>query len=149
MITYQEEQFEDIVEDIKPILEVHWNELANNKDIRYLDVDYDGYIKLNRIGSWKVFTVRDDDKLIGYSSFLIAHNLHYKDWKFASNDVYYLQKEYRKKGIGYKMFKETERWLKDQGVKSVVVQEKIDHPHSVLFDDLGFVLIERNYEKVL
>lgn len=148
MITYQEEKFKDIIDEIKPILEIHWNELANNKDIRPLNVDYNSYIKLNRAGIWKVFTVRNGGVLIGYTSFVITPNLHYKDWKYATNDVYYLHQDYRGHGVGYQMFKKSEEWLKNQGVKSVVVQEKIDHPHFDLFDKLGYTMIERNYEKV-
>lgn len=148
MITYQEEMFEDIIDEIKPILDIHWSELANHKDTRPLDVDYGSYINLNKMGVWKVFTVRDEGELIGYLSFVFGQNYHYKNWKYATNDVYYLKKEYRKQGIGFKMFEETEQWLKDQNVKSAVFQEKLDHPHTKLFDDLGYTPIERNYEKV-
>lgn len=148
MITYQEEKFKDLLTEIKPLLELHWNELANNKDTRPLNVDYKSYNRLNRAGLWKVFTVRDQGVLIGYSSFIIGFNLHYKNWKYATNDVYWLSPSYRGTGVGKTMFEEMEKWLIKQGVKSMVIQEKIDHSHEKLFNSLGYTLIERNYEKV-
>jgi len=149
LIKYQEEQIEDILEEMKPMLVKHWEELANYKDIRPLDVDWDNYIDLNRLLYIRVFTVRDNNKLIGYASFYISNNLHYKSWRHAANDVYYLDQAYRKNGLGIKMFEEVETWLKDMGVKSVVVMDKVDHSHQKFFNNMGYKLIEQNYEKVL
>lgn len=149
MYLYQEEQIEDFRDEIAPILQKHWEELANNKDIRVLDVDMDAYVTLNRLGNIRVLTVRDDGKLIGYASFVIGNNLHYKTWKYAISDVYYLDPAYRKTGMGLSMFTEVERWLKGLGVKSVTVQDKIDHSNAGFFAKLDFKLIENVYEKVL
>jgi GNAT superfamily N-acetyltransferase len=148
LIKYQEEQIEDILEEMKPMLVKHWEELANYKDIRPLDVDWDNYIDLNRALYIRVFTVRDNNKLIGYASFYISNNLHYKFWRHASNDVYYLDPAYRKTGLGIKMFEEIESWLKDMGVKSIVVMDKVDHSHEKFFKHMNYNLIEQNYEKV-
>lgn len=147
-ITYQEELFENIISELPSILNTHWEELANNKDIRPLDVDYAFYILANRQDFIKIFTVRDDKKLIGYASFVIKNNPHYKTWKYAVSDVYYLDKVYRKTGIGLEMFRKIEDWLKSFDVKSITVQDKLQHSHNSLFVKLGFTPIEQNYEKV-
>lgn len=149
-IVYEEEAIEDIIEDIKPILNKHWEELANNKEIRPLAVDFDKYIKLNQLGTMKLFTARDENtKLIGYFTFYISNNLHYKDWKYASCDVYYLDPSYRSKGIGKEFVSEMENWLRSLGVKSVVTQDKVTHSHAKFWNKLGYNLVEQTYEKVL
>ncbi len=148
-IIFKEEYLKDILEDLKPMLKLHWEELANNKDIRPLDPAYDTYLILNDIEMLRFFTVRVDDKLIGYSSWMVTNNLHYKTWKYAVCDVYYLNPEYRKTGISLDFFFKIEDWLKSLGVKSITVQDKINHSHAKFFDKLGFKAIEQNYEKVI
>jgi len=145
---FQEEKLEDILEEMKPLLVKHWEELANYKDIRPLDVDYDKYVMLNRIGYIRVFTVRDEGKLIGYASFYISANLHYQTWNHAAVDVYYLDPDYRLTGLGIKMFEEIEAWLKSMNVKSAVVMDKVHHSHEKFFLKMGYLPIEQNYEKV-
>lgn len=145
----KEELLKDCLEEMKPMLVKHWDELANNKDIRPLNPDYETYLCLSEIGILKVFTVRLEGVLIGYSSWMVTNNLHYKDWKYAVCDVYYLNPDYRKTGISLDFFFKTEDWLKGLGVKSITVQDKINHSHAKFFDRLGFKPIEQNYEKVI
>lgn len=148
-IEFKEEVLEDFLEELKPMLKLHWEELANNKDIRPLDPDYLMYIQLNRANICRFFTVRVDGRLVGYSSWLVTNNLHYKTWKYAVCDVYYLDPEHRKTGLSLDFFFKIEDWLKSLGVKSITVQDKINHSHAKFFDRLGFKAIEQNYEKVI
>lgn len=149
MITYQEEKYADFINDSLPIFKIHWEELANHKDIRPLDVDHARYIQFNNMGVLKVFTVRDEGKLVGYFMCTLAISLHYKTWLYAAPDVYYLLPEYRKKGIAPIMFKEYEAWLKDIGVRCIIMQDKITHDHGKFFKQLGYTPVETMYEKVI
>lgn len=148
-ITYQEEKFENLIPELVPLFKIHWEELAINKDIRPLDVDYVGYCNFNRMGVIKVHTVRKDGELIGYSFWFINNNLHYKSWVMAKNDVYWLHPDHRKSGIGTEMFTKIKDWLKDMGVMNIVIQTKTDHPHEDFFQRLGFTKTESNYEMVI
>lgn len=151
---YQEEFFKDIVEELKPLFQIHWEELANNKDVRPLDVDYFNYTRLNRDDDFtpvlKIFTVRTDEgKLIGYAFFFISYNLHYQTWLYAAVDVYFLDPTYRKLGVGTEFITEMEGWLKRNGVKSVTMMDKLNHSHESFFVKLGYKPIEQLYEKIL
>lgn len=148
-ISYQEDKLSDILEEMKPMLKKHWEELANNKDIRDLDPDYPMYLAMNDMDILKIYTVKEDGKLIGYSIWIIANHLHYKTWKYAVSDVYYLGPEYRKTGISFDFFFHIEDWLKSLGVKSCTVQDKVNHSHGTFFNRVGFNLVENVYEKVI
>lgn len=148
-LTFQEEKVQDILVEIQPLLEEHWEELAVHKDVRKLDPNFDNYLEFNKSGWLKVFTVRNNTKLIGYLVFVLSPNPHYKDWIYAVADIYYLDPVYRKTGVAEQMFSEAEKWLKGFDVKAITMHEKISHPHVRLFDKLGFKPIERIYEKVL
>ena len=147
---YQEEKISEAFDEMDPLMIIHWQEVANNQDIRPLDINYDKYIELNNQGHLRLFTVRDDyGTLVGYATYFIADNLHYKTWKYASNDVYYLSEEHRKTGVSTKMFEEIEKWLKDMDVNNIVIQDKVHHTHEKFFTKMGYTLIEQNYEKVI
>lgn len=147
---YQEEKISEAFDEMDPLLILHWKELANNQDIRPLDVDYNKYIELNNQGHLRLLTVRDDfGTLAGYATFFIANNLHYKTWKYASNDVYYLSEEHRNTGVSKEMFLNVEQWLKGIGVNNIIIQDKVHHTHEKFFTNMGYTLIEQNYEKII
>lgn len=148
-ISYQEEKLSDCLEEMKPMLQKHWEELANHKDIRPLDPDYQMYLAMNDMQIIRVFTVRSDEKLIGYSIWIVHNNLHYKTWIYAVSDIYWLEPEHRKTGVSFDFFFKTEDWLKTLGVKSITVQDKLTHKHNSFFNRLGYTAIEQNYEKVI
>ena len=145
----KEEKFKDIIDEALPLLTKHWKELANHQDIRPLDINFEAYEQMNDLGLIRVFTVREDEKLVGYASFCINYNLHYKTWKHAICDVYYIAPEKRTLGFGSKMFSEIEGMLRDLGVNSVIVQDKVKQSNAKFFQALGFGISEQHYEKVL
>lgn len=147
MYSFQEEKFLDCITEIIPLLEKHWEEVARHKELRPIDPDYDRYAKLNELGLLKVFTARKNGKLIGYLSIFIAPNLHYQSWVFAVSDVYYIDKASRRAGVRF--FLEAEQWLRDQGVRVVIYQDKIAHSHENFFTRMGYTKTEQVYEKVL
>ncbi len=147
---YQEEKISDTLEELKPMLIKHWEELANNKDVRPLDPDYDTYITLNEAGLVRLFTARDDsNRLVGYFIFVVCNNLHYKTWKHANVDIYYIDPEYRNLGSGSEMVNEVEKWLKSLGVQFITMMDKTHKSHQSFFTRLGYKMVEQNYEKLI
>lgn len=148
-ITYQIESFGGLINEIKPLLQSHYEEIARHRGKIALNPDYDKYRELDRMGFLHGVTVRNEGKLIGYFlSFVIPH-LHYKDHIFSSNDVVFVSKEYRKGTIAAKMFKFAEATLKEKGVTKMHVNVKLANDFGSLLERLGYVPIERIYEKIL
>lgn len=148
-ILFQEEKLDDILEEIKPILDVHWEEIALNRDKIKLNPDYDKYRELNNNGMVKIFTARDDGKMVGYFVVTINHHLHYKDHKFAINDIIYLKKELRALGIGKTLIQFVEGKLAEDGVSVLTINTKIHQPFDGLMENLGYSCIERIYSKYI
>jgi len=147
MITYQEESAKDCLEEIKPLIEMHWEEIALYKDKIKLDPDFDKYLLLDSMGMLHILTVRDDAKLIGYFISFIQPNMHYKESVFATNDILYVDPAYRKGSVGYKLFKKAEKSLKEIGVDVIVIHSKVNNDFKPLMDKLGYERIEYNYSK--
>lgn len=149
-ITYQVERWPDIPRtEMDALFQLHWEEIAGDKNKIKLDVDYDLYAQLAENGGIHIVTVRDAGRLVGYNCMFIHTNLHYKGVLMAASDVYFLMKEYRRGSIGIRMFKFVEESLRAIGVKKVFMNTKVWKDNSVIFDRLGFHEVERLWCKYI
>lgn len=146
---YQEEKLADILEEIKPLNYSHWEEIANNKDVRPLNPDYETYTWLNNNNIVRIFTARDGVTLVGYFIFVVVDHMHYQGWLHADVDIYWIDPAYRKQGIGSEMMKEVETWLQGLGVKQITMMDKVKHSHKSFFEYLGYKPVEQMYEKLI
>ena len=119
------------LEEVKPLLKKHWEE---SEDLGFpLDPDYELYLRIEREGLTRSFSVRDNGKIVGYAVFIVRHHPHYRTVVTANADVIFIEKEFR----GGKSFIE---WcieqLKVMGVKVVVYNVKIKNRS---FQEIVFV----------
>jgi len=147
MITYQEENLKDCLDEVKVLIEMHWEEIALYKDKINLNPDFDKYLLLDSMGMLHVLTVRDGSKLIGYFISFIQPNMHYSDHVFATNDILYIDPSYRKGSVGYKLFKKAEESLIGIGVDVVLIHAKVKNDFKPLMDKLGYERVEYTYSK--
>jgi GNAT superfamily N-acetyltransferase len=149
MITYQEESVQDCLEEIKPLIEAHWEEIAIHKDRIKLNPDFDKYLLLDSLGMLHILTARDDEELVGYFISFIQPNMHYKDEMFAINDILYIKPEHRKGTVGYRLFKKAEASLKEIGVSVIIIHAKVKNDFKPLMDKLDYERIEYTYSKYI
>lgn len=147
-LTYSLEPLRDVVEEIKPLVQLHWQDVSDGTEGEP-DPDYDKMIQLEELGIFKLFTARDEGRLVGYVAWIIAHHLHYRTLLFAHDDAFFLHREYRRGGEGIKLFEFCENALREMGVKRLACHEKIRFPLGPFFIRLGFRNVERNWFKDL
>ncbi len=145
MITFQLESFADRLEELKPILPIHWEELALNKDKVPLDPQYEVYIERENRGELMFMTCREDGHLAGYFVGVIAPGLHYKTCLTLTMDVFYIHPDYRGAGAGWHLFKAVEKEAKRRRVQRMFVGSKMHKDASWLFEKLGYQEVERYY----
>jgi len=148
-LIYQQEFIDDVFEDCQHLIEQHWEEIALNKEKIKLNPNWDAYRQLEGIGAFRIFTARDDGKLVGYFAVFVEPNLHYRDHLFARNDVIFLQKEYRKGFCGIRLIKFAERCLKDDGVSVLMINTKTHKDFSPVLERLHFKKTETIHTKYI
>lgn len=148
-ITYQQEFLVNIQKELELLLTDHWEDVAVNKDVIKLNPDWDAYHNLEDSGALKIFTVRVDEKLVGYFVVILRNHIHYKDHLYAFNDALFLKHEYRKGLTGAKLMKFAEKCLKDDQVSVLVVNTKRHKPFDGLLEWLGYSHVENVYSKYL
>lgn len=149
MITYQEENADNIGQDWIDLFIKHYEEIAWRKDKIKLNPDLDKYKIICDRGLMKVYTAREDGTLIGYAVWLVAPNLHYKDSIKAMNDILYVDPAKRGGKTGLSLIKFSEMKLKDLGVHSIGLHIKKSFDWGNVAERMGFECTESNYEKYI
>lgn len=148
MTTFQCENLEAGLEEIKALLPLHYEELALNKDKVPLSPMYDVYIAREQAGQLIYFTARDEGKLVGYFLGFIAPGLHYSTCLTCTMDIFFVHPDVRGTAmLGLKMFRKLEEELKLRGVDRWFVGSKARADASALFERLDFEKVEVYYSK--
>lgn len=148
-ITFQVESATALIEEIRPLLQAHYEEIARHRDKIALNPDYSRYEEMDRQGLLHAVTVRDEGRLVGYYISFVVPHLHYMDHLMALNDIVFISKPYRKGFTAIRMFKFAEASLRARGVSKTHINIKLAHDFGPVLERIGFVEIERIYEKIL
>ena len=147
MIEYKEETFDQVIDEIKPLLEDHWEEIALHKDSIKLNPDYARYEQMFKNNNMRIVTARDDGKLVGYCIMMLYNHIHYKDQYMAMDDIFFIAKDYRKGLTGVKLFIKTEEIMKQYGVTKLSMNVKVHQDVGAIFERLGYKETERMFTK--
>ena len=148
-LEFKQEFINDVKPEIVNLINLHWEEIALNKDVIKLNPDWKSYYNLEDNNKLKIFTARYDNVLIGYFIVIIHVNLHYKDHLFASNDILYLHPDYRKGFAGIKLIKYAEKCIKEDGISVMTINVKEHKSFGVILERLDYTPEETVYSKPL
>jgi len=123
-ISFQREPVHEVWDEALPIMREHYEEVAKYKDIP-LDPNFEAYRHAEENGFFAAFTVRENEVLVGYNSFLIGPSLHYKGSVQASQDVIYLDPKFRGRMLGLRFMNWCDGVLATMGVQVVYQHVKI------------------------
>jgi len=114
-----------------------------------LDPDYNLYDELEENDNLCVVIARDSEtrKLVGYIVDIYGPSLHYKGQNVSVNDMLYVRKEYRKKGVAKILVTYADNILKEKGVVLSIRATKIGNPCPSMMKGRGYTEHERNWFK--
>jgi len=145
MITTHVESFVGNLPALRPLLPLHYAELALNQDKVPLDPQFDIYEQRDAAGGLLFMALRDAGELIGYFIGFIAPGLHYKTCLTCQMDIFYVHPDHRGGGAGWQLFKAVEVEAKRRGVQRMFVGSKLHKDASWLFQRLGYEPCETYY----
>jgi hypothetical protein len=151
-ISFQEETLSAVRADLDalfPILQRHYQEIAQFKEVQQLDPDWEAYEKADRAGKLWIMTARDHGRLVGYIVMLLAHDMHYRTLRRATEDIHFILPEYRRGLLGYRMLRWTLDEMRAKSIQMVKFRTKANHSHAALFERLGGELEDLVYTFVL
>lgn len=145
MITAHVESFEGNLDYLKPLLPIHYKELALNQDKVPLSPQFDKYIAAEQRGELLFVALRKKGELVGYFIGFVSPGLHYSTCLTCQMDIFYVLPEHRGSGTGFQLFKFVEKQLKNRGVQRLFVGSKLHKDASWLFEKLGYMPVETYY----
>lgn len=149
MITCHVESFIERLPELKPLLPLHWAELALNKDQVPLDPQYEIYFERERRGELLFVVMRDAGELVGYFIGFITPGLHYKTCLTCTMDIFYVRQDRRNGSAGIRLFRFVEEELRRRGVQRWFMGSKVHADASALFERIGASKVEVYYSKWL
>lgn len=145
---FQRERAHDLWDEITPLLQAHWAEIAHYADIP-LDPDAPIYNFLEEHDHLRCYTARVGGRLVGYGIFRLGA-MHYKSSKQAIQDVLFVLPEYRKGRIGYRLVEFCESQLRSEGTQVVYHHVKDKHRQlEPLLQFMKYELVDLIYAKRL
>ena len=145
MITAHLESFTENLDFLKPLLPVHYAELALNQDKVPLSPQFDKYIAADERGELVFIALREKGELVGYFIGFVSPALHYSTCLTCQMDIFYIMPDHRGSGAGFELFKFAEDVLKKRGVQRMFVGSKMHKDASWLFEKLGYNPVEVYY----
>lgn len=144
-------------DEMRPLLDAHWQEISHYLDIP-LDPDPSVYEAVQANGALRVYTVRDErgvdvnqnhSRLIGYAIFFVRHNAHYKSSLQASQDILFLHPDFRGGFVGYRFIEWCDDQLREEGVQVVYHHVKQKHNFGPMLEHMNYELIDLIYGRRL
>ena len=145
----QLESISNLVDELEPLIKLHWEQIELNQDKIKLKPDWDQYKAIDKLGMIRTYTVRDNKELVGYFIAVYMKALHHADHVFANCDAIYIRPDKRKGSIGHKLIKYAEKDLSKIGVSMMTINVKTHAPFDRLLNRLGFKFTEKIYTKYL
>ena len=146
--TFARELVSQLWDEVQPLLEAHWREIAKHKDIP-LSPNRVAYGMMETAGILRCFTARLDGLLIGYAAYMVAPALHYSTSREARQDVLFLVPAFRRSRIGAQLITFADDELRRDGVQVVHQHVKVAHNFGPLLERLGYEHVEHIYSKRL
>jgi hypothetical protein len=148
-VIYSKERLLDCKEELIPLLKEHYKEIAAYQEKINLAPDWEKYKQLDDSGILNIFTMRDNDVLVGYYICMVLPNLHYSEDLYSVNDIVLIKPAYRNKMNGVELFLYVEEEMIKQGVSVMTMHMKTSLPFDKLCEGLGWDYMERLYTKCL
>lgn len=145
MLTAAPEPFPPFLNEVKPLLPRHYEELALDTDVVPLAPNYGLYLERDARGEVMTIAMRSEGALVGYFIGFVAPGLHYQTCLTLILDIFWLAPEHRGKSGGTTLFDAVEAEAKRRGVQRMFVGSKTHLDASWLFERRGYVKVETYY----
>lgn len=146
MTTYTIEELCDCRKELKELTKLHYKESRPYDDIP-LSIDWGKLKVLEEKGFLKLFVMREDEKIVGYASFILHYSVEYSTTYQASLNNIFIHPEYR--GNGGKFILWCDEQLKKYGIKIVYHHVKAKNDYGGLLKRLGYDIMNIEYAKRL
>jgi hypothetical protein len=154
MITVAVEELHRCLEELKPLFDPHWRELAVNQDKVPLCPNYPLYLQREAAGEVLCVVARERGAVVAYFVGFIAPGMHYMTCLTLTMDIFWLHPDYRAQDslsqleedmLAELLFSEVKREAVRRGVKRPFYGSKVHKDCGAFFEQQGLVEVDRYF----
>lgn len=145
LITYQVEDWDRVVEELRPLFTVHHAEIGLYQSRMPLSPQWWEYARLARLGQMLAVTARLGGTPIGYCILIVGVGMHYSTTLTARMDAIWVDPHYRTGSVGRRLLDATKAELERRGVRLWWMGSKDHKPIEALYRRMGFEKQESFY----
>lgn len=140
-VSFARESFEPTWPELLPLLQEHWKEVSHYDTP--LDPNVEIYKLLDDVGAARLFTARENGKLVGYCGYSVSADMHSKSYINAIQDVLYIKPE--KRGFGKEFLKWCDNQLEEEGVHFISRSTTKKCDYGQILEKLGYEPVATTY----
>ena len=149
-INYKIKSFDESINEILPLSKKHYEEICVFSDHNHLfNPNLKLYKLLDESKSIKIYCAYLDETLIGYLVYNVYPHSHLENLYVATQDLFYVVKEYRKNGVGDGLIKFSEKDLKENKINFIIQCVSIKNDFSPILFKNGYKPLDCNFIKEL
>jgi GNAT superfamily N-acetyltransferase len=148
VLTFAREVIGERWAELEPLAAAHWREVGHFPDIP-LEPHRHKYEACEAAGILRLFTVRTEGLLLGYSTYFVDTAPHHRNSLQAHHDALYLIPEARKLGNGLRFLAYCDQELRADGVQVVFFGSHARNPIDGLLTRQGYEVVDTIYAKRL
>jgi GNAT superfamily N-acetyltransferase len=145
--TIKAEYMGEILDELKPLHAEHWKETEKYRHGLQLNPDYGYMIDREQQGRFMLFTVRQDELLVGNCMMYLSKSTHTQKW-VAEEDTIFILPEYRKGRLGVRLIRYVDDVLRNMGISEIRVTTKTVNSTENLMKRLGYTHTGNQLTKV-
>lgn len=142
--TIGHQRLSDIEDEVRKLHDKHFSETEEGYLKSAFAPDYDRYKASEARGDFVLFTLREFSTLAGYLQYYVFRSMHSAELMHAKEDAFFIDPEYRSRGLAPKMLHFAEHFLQKLGCRFVGMTSK----HPVGGADIRKFLNREGYREV-
>lgn len=147
MLTCKQERLADVLPEVEELWKEHWAETEGYRHVLGYNPDKEGFLKLDAAGMFRLYTARVHGVLVGQFGLLVYPSRHTQT-RTASEDFFYVRKEFRGAGVASQLMRFGLMDLRDEGVEQVTFSDKEPSDLSSFLAKFGFKQVAKQYSLI-
>lgn len=138
MILFALEPLSVILPEVEELWRLHWQETEGYRDVQGYAPDIAQFMQMDKLGWFAEYTARDNGRLVGHLGFIVHNSRHSRHRMSATEDFFYLRREYRRGMTAMQLLRFAVKSLKERGCSAIGMSSKLTNDISPLLKRAGF-----------
>jgi GNAT superfamily N-acetyltransferase len=148
-LTFSREPLMACWDEALPMVHQKWNEIPHPVGTPPFRPDRSQYDTMERVGIARLYTCRDEKRLVGYACIFVFDSPWHQGYREAAYHAIWLEPDYRKPRIIRRFFQYFEDDLRLEGVFKISGHSAGGHKGRRLLGYLGYTPTYEEHEKLL